>query len=286
MIYGQVLVFEEKIKYDHVCVCVNHIIDLCEKQIYFLKNLHITPHYTISTDQVNTFKEKCIYQKMKVQHYQCGMSHFNDFLIIINYNTRHWSSEVNDLFKNIQFDVLQNMFLTEKRDKNRNNYQKSFGFCNQSFTAYTKKNISQPKLYTNTLEPIIIETMELLTAILNKLKKLGYISKDEFDSSYRNKIFAQQMSLVNCIEGLTVASNDISHKLKDHVDTKNCAQTNYNGVIGVCLIQNQNRRTVLLGYGKKVCYDYMLRRSRCVVLTSSYYYIVSLCSISIYQLQE
>ena len=37
MIYGQVLVFEENIKYDHVYACVNHIIDLCEKQIYFLE---------------------------------------------------------------------------------------------------------------------------------------------------------------------------------------------------------------------------------------------------------
>ena len=239
-----------------------HIIMLGAKQIYFVKNLHIHPHYTISNQKLDSLINQSKNLGIIFQMYHLHQSYVNDFLIVINPNTPQWCNKVMECYHSMNFKGL-GVYMNKKvvGNKKRNVAQVSFGYSSQSYTKYTASSISKPQLLVNTRNDIIVHSMEVLSNICKVLKYHGYIGDEVFNDRERNKEFSFKISKDNIIEGCTFSNQSEKDVLLKHTDSKNCTSIDYNGVICVSNVVGKNRM-LLLGYGKHVNKKYMYRLQR------------------------
>ena len=233
------------------------------KQIYIAKNLHIHPHYSISLIEITQIVNSCAQCNIPHKVYGTNQSYLNDFIIVINCSTQEWSDALNTVHSEIfQIPFHEEEFMMNSK---RNNYQINAGFCSQSFSSYTFSKISEPKMLSITKNPFIIKSMEFLTKVIDILyyHRQNDLIHNLFNNQERNEIFSNKISILNRIEGLTIATYKSHDLLHYHIDNNNCRVEGYNYVIGVSKCDFTTRR-VFIGYGKKVCNDYFLRLYRYV----------------------
>lgn len=240
-----------------------HIIEPCVRQIYFVRNLHRVPHYSKKMGEIEGFLRKCKSLSVKVYVYVSERSYLKDkFITVLNTNTKEWTPDIDDLYGKIRLKDLQEEHLEKIEDKSRGNFQVCAGFSTQNFTKYSENGISRPKLSKISVEPLIEESMIVISKLCDVLQSQGYISGDIFNSFQRNQEFSNTLNIENKVEGFTVATNDEKNQsLRCHVDPFNCTSDAYNGVFAASLYQGL-RRVVSLAYGRKSCSDFLARRSR------------------------
>ena len=263
---GQVLVIEESsYGYSESFDKVYHVIYLMQKQIYFLRNLHVYPHYTIKLSNLKQLEMKASNENASISRYSINQSHVNQFLTIINYGTIEWTYEIETIYNKIQFKALRHKLNTSSRiDEKRNTTQISFGICNHSYKQYIMSNgLPKPNLLSGSIDTVIKTAMRNISSLCVSLATSQYIPIDTYGNEFRNKQFANNISPDNILEGFTIATHNWNTLLNRHTDKNNCRSTGYNGVIGISSCDH-NDRTILLGYGKNVCARYICRQQRYV----------------------
>ena len=241
-----------------------HIIEPSIQQIYLVKNLHVTSHYTIHTKTIKTLSD--VYKRNKyttVKLYEPHKSYVSTSLVIINGFTKEWSTQIDLLYSSINFDTMYELVLQNGTfDKNRMNHQISVGFTNLSYTKYSITDIPKPKLLRLSHNKDLIKAMDIVTSLCDTLYKHGYLNIMPFYDKYRNEHFGNTISPKNRLEGMTVVwYPGNAHLLKAHLDKNNCSNEGFNIVIGISKLI-KGGRLVILGYAKKVCSDYILRFQR------------------------
>lgn len=241
-----------------------HIIEPNIQQIYTVKNLHITSHYTIHSKNIKALSN--VYKQNKytaVKLYESDKSYVSTSVVIINGSTKEWSTQIDLLYTSINFDTMYELVLQNGTfDKNRMNHQISVGFTNLSYTKYSITDIPKPKLLRLSHNKDLIKVMDIVTSLCDTLYQHGYFNIMPFYEKYRNENFGNTISPKNRLEGMTVvwyAGN--SHLLKAHLDKNNCSNEGFNIVMGISKLI-KGGRLVILGYAKKVCSDYILRFQR------------------------
>ena len=246
-----------------------HIVKPNMKQIYVAKDLHETPHYTIKCDDIHILKAICSYCDVSCHIYMNNKSYIQNYnyLTVINSNTVFWTNKIELIYQQLQTnnvinDLLQSFYDNKHIDTKRNNYQIYAGYSVQSFTQISRhKMVAKPRLLRLSYNFLICELMETMTKICDILHELEYIEEPLFHDKDRNAMFANLISKKNILEGFTIAQNKNMNLLEYHIDKNNCKMKSYNHTIGVVRL-DKDKRVVYLGYGKKVCHDYILRQKR------------------------
>jgi hypothetical protein len=248
-----------------------HIVFPCSKQIYFLKNLHVHSHFSISSDDIVAFVKDSRMNKViyELNFYSSYKSYMNDFIVIINYGTKAWTHEIDEYYGKIGHSNLPKLLETynAKRDAKRDNIQKSFGFSSQSYTTYIESCTPKPRLLKGTLDAPIISLMESLSCLFLFLsKKYTIFGEDNFNNQERNLHFSKTISSENIFEGFTICLQNFEDCLGHHIDQNNCRSKEYSGVFGASAILEGKKRTVILGYGKNVALKYfekLINKNNC-----------------------
>ena len=246
-----------------------HIVKPNMKQIYVAKDLHKTPHYTINCDDIHILEAICSYCDVQCYIYTNNKSYIQNqnYLTVINSNTLFWTDTIELIYQQLQrnniiYDVFQNFHDNKHFDMKRNNYQVSAGYSVQSFTQISRQEVAKPRLLKLSHNLLICKSMETMTKICDILHELEYIDEPLFYDMDRNAMFANLISKKNRLEGFTIArQNKNMNLLGYHIDKNNCRMKSYNSTIGVVSLHG-DERVVYLGYGKKVCHDYILRQKR------------------------
>jgi len=244
-----------------------HIVFPCSKQTYFLKNLHVHSHSSISSDDIVAFVKDSRMNKIiyELNFYSNYKSYMNDFIVIINYGTKEWTHEIDEYSGKIGYSNLPKLLETynAKRDaKKRDNTQKSFGFSSQSYTTYIESSTPKPRLLKGTLDAPIISLMESLSCLFLMLSQKNIFGKENFNNQKRNLHFSKTISSVNIFEGFTICLQNFEDCLGHHIDQNNCRSTEYSGVFGASAILEGKKRTVILGCGKNVALKYFEKLNR------------------------
>ena len=253
------LVSSKKVK--RKSMIFRHVIFPNFKQIYFVKNLHLHSHYSISSDNVFDFIQKSRNSTTihELKFYSSYKSYRNDFIVLLNFGTKEWTQDINELHARIPYSSLPNVLeqYKTKRDDKRNNFQKSFGYSSQSYTRYSLQNcLPKPRLLKGTLDSSIIDLMESLSLLFLLLRNKQILDKEIFDNQRRNLQFSKLISSVNVFEGFTICLQHFDNCLGHHVDEKNCRTQDYSGVFGASSVIEGKQRIVVIGYGKNVALKY------------------------------
>jgi len=239
-----------------------HLIKPNYAQIYYVEDLHKTPHYSILGGEMKHFLKKCSVLSLPVVIYERDNSYFskNDWVKVLNPGTDIWIRSIEGMFNQIQFqDLVKNRLENMNVDEKRNNVQKNYGFNTQDFTRYEKDSFSEPKVRKGTNKEII-NCMVILTRVLKHVAGLNIIGP-VFQVNKRGSTFANKLSACNELEGLTITKNSSIRVLNCHVDNKNCRQKGYNGVIVASMVHD-HKRFAVIGYSRKSCGDYFERVKR------------------------
>ena len=242
-----------------------HIIEPSLKQIYFVHNLDRVPHYSIYFKDMANFVVKCEEHLLENKIYKGYRSYVkNNWMTVINFNTNEWTKEIDEIFNSIKFRNLKKNLNNIAKNEPRNNLQICAGFSTQSYSEYTKSDISRPMLLKDTKNPIILDTMDRLSKLCDQLYDEKYFDSIPFNNKERNKTFSYSILESNRLEGFTVASNSSNNELLAcHVDKHNCTISDYNGVIAASQYDGTSR-VVTLGYGRRSCSEYFERKKRLV----------------------
>ena len=234
-------------------------------QIYYVEDLHKSPHYSILGEEMEHLLRKCSSLSLPVTIYENDQSYFrkNNWVKVLNPATNIWESNIKDLFNQIQLhDLIKNRLENIKVDEKRNNIQKCYGFHTQDYTMYGKDSFSKPKVRKGTNEEQIINCMVVLTSLLKCMADFSIIDPG-FQLHERGSMFATKFSPRNELEGLTIAKNSSTNILHCHIDTKNCPKKGYNGVIVASMVNLiDHSRVAVIGYSRKSCGDYFERVKR------------------------
>jgi hypothetical protein len=192
-----------------------HVIQPAECQVYWVRKLHVVPHYSIYPSQLKQFKDDLKSHGFDLSTqlitYDNDRSYVNpDSLVnVVNFNTLEFD-EFKEYFEVLDFEHAAVCALTEDTCS-RGNHQLCGGVTHQSITAtHEETGVKQPRFFKSATNSKVAQSMADLTTLAScyKLPSMDkalfeYQNTSKQGRTDRRSIFAEMIHKDNCFEGIS-----------------------------------------------------------------------------------
>jgi hypothetical protein len=247
-----------------------HLVHSSIAQLYAVKGLERTPHYSIPANTLAAFKLSIRRQGLQYSEYLPTCSYVeNEFLKVWNQGTPEFETVLPYMTTLDLENQTSYLMKASFHVKKRNSHAESVGYANQNLvkTPRIGHHEAYPTLMKGTTKHV--RSFVVMSELSRALNLGSTRSLDSLVNRDRQGTFAQMIHVRNCFEGLTFGLYPTSSALlRMYVDAANAPQPDYNiQLVASVVFASPDKvgeyvRSFCAVYSRKACSQYLIRDFR------------------------